>query len=134
MTGLRRHLIAIALATISVHAGTLTAGALRVCWGNEHRHAGAAAQDCAMHHHASVPAPNGHHGHGSAHPSSERALIACNCTDDADSPYIAPNALVAVRVSLAAPIEVYTLSPEHGRSVSDIELTPLLPPPRSAFS
>jgi hypothetical protein len=50
MKGVRRYLIANALTTLSVHVGTLTGGALRVCWANEHRHAGAAAPECAMHH------------------------------------------------------------------------------------
>src|SRR5688500_6944648 len=69
MNVLRRHLIAIALTTVSVHMGTLTAGALRVCWGHEHRHAGNAAPDCVMQHHSSAPAQvHGHHGHGSANP------------------------------------------------------------------
>jgi hypothetical protein len=138
MNGLRRHLIAIALATMSVHVGTLVTGALRACWGSEHVHAGAAAPECAMHH--SSPAVHGHghghdhHGHGSTNPSGERSQIACNCSNDAGSPYVAANALVVARVSLPAPIEVHTPSHDRGRSVSDIDLVPLSPPPRSALA
>src|SRR5688500_11990440 len=106
MSRFRRHVLALAVVTMSMQIAVVTLGSLRGCWGNEHRHVGAAAPDCAMHHHSSAPSQeHGHHGHGSANPPSERSQVACNCANDSGSPYVAPNAVVVVRISLPAPIE-----------------------------
>lgn len=135
MKGFRKHLLAITLATVSVHLGTLTAGSLRVCWGSEHRHAGVAEPNCAMHHHSpALSQEHGHHGRDSAHPPNDRQQIACNCANDAGSLYFTPNATVAALTSITPPTEVHVVTPEPAPSVTPLESTPLSPPPRSALS
>jgi hypothetical protein len=135
MSGFRRHLSAIAVVTMSMQLAIVTLGSLRVCWGSEHRHAGAAAPECAMHHHSSAPAQeHGHHGQGSTNPPMEGAKVTCNCANDPGALYVGPSAVVVGRVSFAAPTAVDTVIRETGQSVPEIELTPLSPPPRTAFS
>ena len=134
MRGIRVHVLAIALATMSVQIGTLAAGALRVCWGAEHRHAGPAALDCAMHH-GSVPA--GHHDHHGRHSPAHEAptsQITCNCANDPGAPYVSPTAVVAHRVSLSVTLVVHPFRLENDLRIPRIDRTPLSPPPRQTRS
>src|SRR5687767_4609652 len=62
MRRLRRDLFAVTLITLLVHAGVVTFGSLRGCWGTEHRHSGVDARDCSMHHQVGPEAsPEPHH-------------------------------------------------------------------------
>ena len=130
MNCLRRHLLAIAVATMSVHAATLTAGALRTCWGTQHRHGGSAAPDCAMHHGSG--AVDAHTlGHGHAHHPGDGAQVACKCDNNAGALFVAPDAIVGTTSALAIPAEAHTLTRVLVERLSALAFPPLSPPPRS---
>ena len=135
MTAVRRHLIAIALTTASMHIASLTVGAFRVCWGTEHRHAGTAAPECSMHHQPSAPAQDhGHHGHHAAAAPKDDAKVACNCANDPGSLFVSPSAVVLDRVSLTPPTETHVVSAASPNGVPETDLSPGSPPPRTSFS
>jgi hypothetical protein len=134
---LRGHLRATALAIVIVVTATVTVGALRTCWGGEHRHAGAGDPACAMHHgDHGVPAAeaHGHHAHGADPAStSEGPHVRCNCATDADAPLM-PTAIVAAPAVHQAPAASSALPRAASPRVPYVDRTPLTPPPRPAFS
>ena len=98
MNRLRSHLVGIAVATLAIHAAGVAVGALRVCWGSEHTHAGVAAADCPMHHDAPAQDTHyGHHAHGdaAAPANDDGQQLACGCSSDPGSPYVGPAGIVA---------------------------------------
>jgi hypothetical protein len=121
---------------VSVVTATVTVGALRTCWGTEHRHAGVTEPACAMHHGARAPVEgHGHHGHGPDHtstPDSQR--ITCNCSNDAGEPLVVPHAIVVERTPHLVLAEGDLLASPVSPRLPDFDHTPLSPPPRSTFS
>jgi hypothetical protein len=138
MRRLRLHLIAVTIMTLTLHAGAVTFGALRVCWGGEHRHAGVRVDDCAMHHQATTPGAqhaHQHHEHaGPLQPQDEGERIACRCSNDTSSPYVGQAATVTMAVAFSHGNEASLLKGRSAASPADIRFPPLLPPPRSTFS
>jgi hypothetical protein len=135
MIGLRTRLRAIAFVVVSVVTATVTLGALRTCWGTEHRHAGVAEPACAMHHGAPPPGEgHGHHGHAPDHSSKDGQQITCNCAADADAPLVTPHAIVATRATALALSEGTRVTAETSPRLPDSDITPLSPPPRSLVS
>jgi hypothetical protein len=137
MSRVRRYLLVFALATVAGQAGALVLGALRACLPGTHVHAGVAEPDCPMHHHAGPPADagrHGHHGHAAPPSNDGRAHLACNCSNDAAAPYVAPNALTVARASFLPPVPVRALLRAGAAAAVESDLTPTSPPPRSRFS
>ena len=135
MIFLRPWLQAIAFVMVSVVTATVTVGALRPCWGTEHRHAGIAEPACAMHHGAPPPVKgHGHHGHGPEHSSGDGQQITCDCGNDADAPLVISSAIVATRESDFAPSDGNRVIAETSPRLPHSDVTPLSPPPRSSFS
>jgi hypothetical protein len=137
MRQLRRGMFAIALITLMLHAGVVTLGCLRVCWGTEHRHASGAAEDCPMHHHAPVQSTqHDHHGHGNAAapPDNEGPQLVCGCSSDPTSPYVGPAGILAPTVSLSYSASLLVASSHRYDSPDHFRFPPLAPPPRSPFA
>lgn len=137
MRSIRGQLVAVALATLAIHMLVVTLGALRVCWGVEHTHAGAAAADCPMHHHAnSQPAQHAYHSHGSdASATSDAAeRVRCGCSNDPSSLYVGPTAIIPVPTPASPSMQVMMLAPESEPSPSELCLSSPSPPPRSTIS
>lgn len=133
----RPRLFTLAVITLTLHVGVVTLGALRVCWGTEHRHVGAAVEDCAMHHRAgSASGRHAHHGHGSpvTPTDDDGERVSCRCSDDGGSPYVGPAGIVGPVLSLSY-VPLPSLPIVQAKQIAaDLRLPPLAPPPRSTFS
>lgn len=151
------HLRAVAILMASVVTVSATVGALRPCWGVEHRHAGMSHDDCLMHHGVPAPAGHGHHGHhagpgdhgnqgshdghgghgshdtGHA-PATHGPMFTCNCADDPGAPLILPHAILAVRAPHSGLTVGDLLASEPSPRVPGSSTLPLSPPPRSSLS
>src|SRR5688500_9934252 len=122
---LRPRLRAIAFVMVSLVTATVTLGALRPCWGTEHRHAGVADPACVMHHGAPAPVEgHGHEGHVPQHSSNEGPQLRCNCANDADAPLVMGNAIVAARASAAVPSESHQVTAEIAPRLVASDVTP----------
>lgn len=134
MRHIRQTLFVVGVATLAVHAAVVTLGALRVCWGVEHAHADAAAQDCPMHHHAvSHASQPAHHDHASSasEPKNDSARITCDCSNDPPSIYLGATALVPAPVQMAPSMPIVTLARQSEPSLAELWFPPFSPPPRS---
>lgn len=131
-------MFAIALITLMLHAGVVTLGCLRVCWGTEHRHAGGAAEDCPMHHHGPVQSrqDNNHHAHNNAvvPPNDEGQQLVCGCSSDPTSPYVGPVGILVPTVVLSYFTPLVMVSSHRFDSPDEFWFPPLAPPPRLPFS
>jgi hypothetical protein len=137
MRRLRSHLVAVAIATLALHAGAVSFGALRPCWATEHRHAGVPVDDCVMHHRAaSGSGGHAHHAHGgAASPTGQGGeQVSCSCSNDVSTPYVGPAAVIGPIVGLQYVVLGETVTPQDYRSPSDVRIPPFSPPPRSIFS
>jgi hypothetical protein len=116
---------------MGVHVGTLTAGALPVCWGAEHRHAGGAAPGNARcttvpHLPSTTRASAGHHGRQGQHSPPHEAptsQLTCNCANDSGALYVSLMAVVVHGVSLSVTLVVH---PVHLEDVSSGALAALV--------
>lgn len=126
-------LFAFGVATLAVHAGVVILGPLRLCWGVEHTHAGAAAPDCPMHHHASQATQPAHHEHGSSASEirKDSARISCDCSNGPTSISAGATALIPVPAALSPSMQTVMLVREGDPSPADLWLPALSPPPRS---
>lgn len=142
----RRRLVAVAIATLSVQPLLLALGAARMCWGVEHTHHGVAAPDCPMHH---VPDRHpvtddartyAHHGHATAGAgAAERrevgqGRVECRCPDEVLAMYAGPGAITPALVSIFPSPRFVVLTRITILSVADLWFPPPFPPPRAAFS
>jgi hypothetical protein len=120
---------------VAVVTATVTLGALRTCWGTEHRHAGVADPACAMHHGAPPPVDgHGHHGHAPEPSSKDGQQITCNCATDTSAPLLMPSAVLVMRASAPAPAEGHRVPAGLSPRLPDTDVPPLAPPPRSSLS
>lgn len=127
-------LFVVGVATLAVHAAVVTLGTLRVCWGVEHTHAGAAARDCPMHHHAVSQATQpAHHDHGTSVSEAKKdpGRITCGCSNDPTSIYLGATALVPALVTMVPSMPIVMLARESDPSLAELWFPSLSPPPRS---
>lgn len=137
MGRLRRHLLTIAVTTLAIHMAAVASGALRVCWGSQHTHAGAASEDCPMHHQPRAQTTHqDQHAHGNTAAPADDAgqQLTCGCSSDPSLPYVAPVGILAPTIALSYSTRPVLISMDPAESPDDARLPPLAPPPRSTSS
>ena len=128
----RRHLFAVALATLNVQALVLALGLASVCGVPEHTHQGQAAGDCAMHHQA-PPADQGHHGHaaGASHQAARSdAQIKCKCSSSVVEMYGGSIAVLEPETPAIEKTAGAVLASAGHERAGQARVPPPLPPPR----
>jgi hypothetical protein len=133
MTAIRRHVFALALATMTLQVAAVAGGSLRVCLGTAHTHAGVAAPDGSMHHQTgSQEAQHVHHGHAApsdvAGDSGQR--LTCRCSNDVTAINLGPAAILRVAARWSPFVAAVMLAVPSDPSIADIHFSPPSPPPR----
>jgi hypothetical protein len=136
LAALRRHLFVSSWAILSSQALLLALGTGQMCLEWEHRHGGAAAPDCPMHHHmppATDGAEHAHHGHAVTHEvagDGNQQQITCRCSTDVSLAYLGEVAIREPALDVSPVVDVAPIGRAMDTSGPDHDFSPPLPPPR----